>query len=373
MRLAWLIVVSGFVAPGLAQRAEPWPAPADVHLEFNTEDGQRVFHLGEMVPVTAVYRADVAGKYFRVDDGRKLVGGQPFFVSCSSAAGEVDPPRPNDDFDRFEEILAAPCDGTGSSGGASGVSTTEHSLDSSGLLMMWKLNEFARFRTMGTYTCIASAADVTTVPPEKGLRQALLLTSNPVALTIVDDPQWSHRAAVTYTESYERLCRSDDVVEHHYHECFNLAERIRYLDTRESLAAEVRMLDGNNHGCCGFWQAIATSSYPDDALRLMTSRIADADVEVAPWVLESLAVWDMKLETPGAFDDEAVAADYHHEAVEKLAKYVRLLGGSLGKKNADVMDGNVKTYLHFDQQEYCEGRPLIPAAEQSVVVPVGPS
>ena len=42
-----------------------------------------------------------------------------------------------------------------------------------------------------------------------------------------------------------------------------IAQRITYLDTADSLAKEVHMFDGKSHGWDnGFWVAIRESSYP---------------------------------------------------------------------------------------------------------------
>src|SRR5580704_15645131 len=60
----------------------------------------------------------------------------------------------------------------------------------------------------------------------------------------------------------------------------------------------------------------------------------------------------------------APPANYHSAAVEKLRKYVRLLGSNLSNKNPDVLLESAKTYRTFAEQEYCERRPLIPWEER---------
>lgn len=96
----------------------------------------------------------------------------------------------------------------------------------------------------------------------------------------------------------------------------------------------------------------------------MESRVQDADFQVSTAVLESLAAWDMSIEAPDAFQT-ATPDTYHTAAIEELRKYVRLLGSSLSKKNADVLRESAKTYRHFAEQEYCERQPLIQKEEQN--------
>jgi hypothetical protein len=83
-------------------------------------------------------------------------------------------------------------------------------------------------------------------------------------------------------------------------------------------------------------------------------------------ILESLARWELKIESPDAFETSSPAS-YHSQAVEKLRKYVRLLGTSLSTKNSNVLVESAKTYRFFSEQTYCEGQPLIPKQEQNQV------
>ena len=141
-----------------------------------------------------------------------------------------------------------------------------------------------------------------------------------------------------------------------------------YLDTADSLAAEVRAFDGRNHGWeNGFWDAIRQSSYLGKALRLMESRIQEPDFQVSTNILEWLASSELKMEVPDAFQS-GTPATHHAQAVEKLRKYVRLLGNSLARKNSDVLTESAKTYRTFAEQEYCEGHSLISKEEQNQVL-----
>jgi hypothetical protein len=196
----------------------------------------------------------------------------------------------------------------------------------------------------------------------------LLVKSNPITLTLVDDPSWAHSAILANASAYERLCRGEDVAQSHFLECTDVARRITYLDTLESLAKEVKLFDGRSHGRNnGFWDAIQHSSTPEQAVRLMSARIQEPDFEVSQGVLEWLASSALRIEVPGAFESGAPAT-YHPQAVEKLRMYVRLLGGSLNQKNSTVLNESVKTYSNFAEQTDCEAQPLIPTEEQNNVL-----
>lgn len=202
-------------------------------------------------------------------------------------------------------------------------------------------------------------------PRDEKIRPALLVKSNPILLTIVNDPGWAHSAALAYAGAYEKLCRGDDAAEHRFLQCSDVARRITYLDTADSLATEVKRFDGRNHGWeNGFWDAIQHSSQPEEALRLMAARIQEPDSEVSTSVLEWLASSELRLEAPSAFQG-GPPATYHTQALEKLRKYVRLLGGSLSQKIPNVLGESVKTYRIFAEQEYCEPESLISRDEQN--------
>jgi hypothetical protein len=230
------------------------------------------------------------------------------------------------------------------------------------------MNEYVRFCSAGTYTCQASTAQVTSTARNEEIRPALLVKSTPIILTIVDDPGWAHSAAFANASAYEQLCRGNDVAEHRFLECTDVARRITYLDTLDSLAIEVRWFDGRPQGWDnGFWDAIQHSSKPKEALRLMTTRIQEPDFEVSKQVMEWLARSALRMEVPDAFES-GEPATYHTQAVEKLRVYVRLLGGSLKQKNWTVLDESVKTYSNFAEQKYCEPDSLITTQEQNSVL-----
>jgi hypothetical protein len=362
-------VVLILALPSFAENMEPVPAPADIGLQFRTEGDQQQFRLGELIPVKFSYSADIPGRYIWVSQSKKLVGGHPLEVSCSPSAERVNSWPPSYEVDKFAQMLNS-CGGVGGGiGSGCGDCDWEQTLGTGSVAFgPIPLNTYVRFRTPGTYSCIATSADVTTTLPDEKIRSALLLTSNHVVLNIVADLEWSHSAASSYAAAYDKLCRGDDVPERHSLQCFDVASRITYLDTIDSLATEVRLFDGRNHGWDnGFWNGILRTSYPTDALRLMANRIQDSDVEVSQAVLESLASWELRIDSPDAFQT-ASPATYHAQAVDKLRRYVRLLGISLANKNSNVLRESAKTYRVLAEREYCEQQPLILKPERNQVL-----
>jgi hypothetical protein len=368
------VVVFILVLSSFAQRVEPGPvpAPADIILELGTEGGEHQFHLGELIPIKFSYRANVPGRYIWTGNGRNLAGGHSLGIECSPAAERVKPHSTLPDDITFSQMLNAPCGGVGFGGGIGGGCGDcdgELPLTTAALTFgVVPLNTYVRFRTPGIYTCQGSSAEITATFRDGKIRPALLVKSNPITLTIVDDPAWASPAAAVYADAYDKLCRGEDVAEHHSLQCFDVAERITYLDTAESLATEVRGIDGRNHGWeNGFWDAIRQSSHPQEALRMMTSRMQEPDFQVSTSVLEWLAGSELRMEVPDAFQI-GTAATYHAQAVEKLRKYVRLLGNSLSKKNSNVLPESAKTYRTFAEQKYCEPQLLISMEEQNQVL-----
>jgi hypothetical protein len=354
----------------LAQDAQPLPAPPDVTLQFKTDGEIHEFHIGELIPIKYSYSAEVSGKYFRVDQSSKLEGGYPLAISCSPQAEPVVPHAPSSDSLRFNQMLMAPCGGAGFGGSVGGC------VDCSGAIPLTTtplsfgivpLNMYVRFRTPGTYTCQASSADITTAPPNENLQPALLVKSNPIVLTLLNDPAWAHSAALSYGDAYAKMCRGDDVPGFPFLQCSEMSQRITFLDTADSLATETQLLDGMNHGWDnGFWEAIQHSSQPESALHLMESRMQDPDFQVSSEVIEWLAVSDLRLITPDAFKVGNLA-QYHEQAVDVLRKYIRLLGSSLSRKDRTVFSESLKTYGSFADQKYCEGEMLIPTDERNEV------
>ena len=359
-----LVLLSSF-----AQTVEPVPAPADVILTLGTEGDLHQFRLGELIPVKFSYSAKVPGRYFLVGRSSKLAGGRSLEISCSpSAVRVILNPRSLDDV-TFHQMLNSPCDGAGiggGSGGGCGDCDDEYPLAETALTFgVVPMNTYVRFRTPGTYTCEALSADVTTARPDEKIRTALLVKSDSIILTIVNDPGWAHSAALEYAEVYEKLCRGDGVAEHGFLQCSDLARRITYLDNADSLATEVKWFDGRSHGWeNGFGDAIRHSANREEALRLMAARMQEPDFEVSTSVLEWLASSELRMEVPDAFQSDAPAT-YHAHAVEKLRKYVRLLGDSLSRKDSTVFSESARTYRTFAEQKFCESQSLIPTEEQN--------
>lgn len=357
--LATLVACGLFLLAALGQV----PAPSGVKLSFHTDGNRNQFHLGEMIPIVFSYTASSPGEYVWVEMNTRLRGGRGLNIQCSPQSDK--PTSQVSDFSvsiQFERALHAPCEGVGfGSGGGCTDCGGEVPLSSNALSFgPVPLNKYVRFRVAGRYQCTASAADVARASSGESSRYALLLRSDPIQLIVDDDPAWSHEAITAYANSYTQLCRDPNLRKRHTQECSDLAERIKYLDTPESLAMEVKSLNGRDRWN-GFWAAIGQTSYPEDAAQLMTKRIQDPDFPVSKNALETVAAWNLRLQSPEAFQDNNA---YHMQAVAVLRQYVRLLGESLVNKQPDALEESASTYESFAEQHYCSPAPLIPVVEE---------
>jgi len=362
-------VVLVFLLSSFGQSSRPVSAPDDVVLTLGTDGDGRQFRLGELIPVRFSYNAKVPGTYIWVGQSKKLAGGQSLEISCSPSTQRVSTPSSSPDEVTFDQLLNV-CGGVGGGiGGGCGDCDGEYPLSAIALTLdVVPLNTYVRFLTPGIYTCEASSADITTSPRNEKIRPALLVKSNPVVLNIVDDAAWAHSAAAAYAGAYEEFCRGDDLAQDRFLQCSDVARRITFLDTADSLATEVKWFDGRNHGWeNGFWDAIQHSSQPQEALRFMAARIQEPDFRASTDVLEWLAGSELAMEVPNAFHSGTVAT-YHALALEKLRKYVRLLGGSLSQKDPSAFSDSVRTYRTFADRNYCEPQSLISGDEQDRAV-----
>jgi hypothetical protein len=373
MQKLFLTISVVLVLPSLAQGPQAVSAPGDVVLKLETDGDGQQFHLGELIPIKLSHTANSPGRYIWVSQSSKLSGGRSVEISCSPPAERASRSASTPNETTFGQMLNTPCGGVGGGiGGGCGDCDGEYPLTTTALTFsVVPLNTYVRFRTPGTYTCEASSADITSTPRDERIRPALLVNSNPIVLTIISGPSWAHSAALAYAEAYEKLCRGSDVPEHRFLQCSDVAQRITYLDTADSLAIEVKGYDGKNHGWeNGFWDAIQHSSHPEESLRLMTARMQQPDFEVSTGVLEWLASSELRMQVPDAFQG-GTPATYHAQAVEELRKYVRLLGSSLSQKDSNVHSESVKTYRAFAEQKYCEPRSLISTEEQNQMLAGG--
>jgi hypothetical protein len=355
-----------------AQQARPLPAPDDLMLQFSTVGDQHDFHLGELIPVSHNLMALTPSKYLYVSLPGKLAGGSSFDVTCDPGGEKVLPMSPDPNYQRLSEILSPSCIGNGVGGGVGGGCGDcdyELPITSNGLSFgPMPLNLFVRFRRPGIYSCTGNSAQVTATAAHEKLRPALLVRSKPLLLKIVDDAGWSQAAIAAYAQAFAKNCRGDDVPQKNFQQCSDISRRITYLDTAEAIDVEASEYDGRNHGWdTGFWDAIQHSSNRGHALRRLRERFPQPDFQVSTSVVDWLTITDLRLENADAFEN-APAIAYQEQALEKLRKYVRLLGGSLEKKNSSVVTESVKTYRYYAEQSYCKTDSLIPLDERTALL-----
>jgi len=176
-------VVLSFLISSLAQNLEPPSAPTDVVFRLETEGDGKHFHLGELIPINFSYSSESPGRYSWVANSSRLTGGRSVEISCSPPGERVSRLQRSPDVVTFAQMLQAPCGGAGGGvGGGCNDCDGESLLTNAPLTFgIVPLNTYVRFRRSGTYTCEASAAEITATPRDEKIRPALLVKSNPVA------------------------------------------------------------------------------------------------------------------------------------------------------------------------------------------------
>ncbi len=361
----------------VAQSPQPNMAPNEVNLSIGTADKRVHFFLGEPIALEVSYSA-ASRRYLYVSNPKKLVGGRSLQIECAPPVESVfDTARTRDaQGSRFQQMLIDPvCMGAGiggSIGGACGDGDCdwEQPLGNSPLRFgSGNLNQYLRFRSSGTYSCRATSAQITTAPKDESDRPALSLQSNLLTITLTDDPAWARAEALALGATYKTDCRDVGAQDKRLRHCADLATKLTYLDSPDALAVKVRFFDGINHGWDnGFWDSISNTSYPDQAVKLMSGRIQAPDVAVSSSVLFWLAASAMKSANPDAFQPGAVPGLYYAQATEHLREFVRLVGTSLASKNADTLPESLKTYQGLADRLSCNGETLIPDGERKAVL-----
>jgi hypothetical protein len=357
-----------------AQNVAPTPAPDTVTLQLTTEDQRHQYYLGELIKLRFVYSGLLANRDLWVDMNPQFVraGGGAIQIKC-------DPPPPLrvqtgslKHLRNFESMVLGSCSDAKlnlriqSGGVLSGI--VSYPIQDSVPFGPVPVTDYVRLSSPGKYTCHATSIQLTSRGQEN---VHFLLKSNSLELTIVDDPEWSRKAALNYGEAFEKSCLGERNTRRNSDSSRNCAEivsRITTLDTPESLELETKYWDGRSDAWdVAFVNAISATNHPREALQLMTRRIQDPDVRVHAYELVQLAMASLDLETSGALESSE-PAQYHSQAVDKLREYVRLFGSSLASKHPDVVDFDLAAYRDLAEGKDCSGATLIPGEERDRVI-----
>jgi hypothetical protein len=215
----------------------------------------------------------------------------------------------------------------------------------------------------------------------------IALTSNILEIEVVEDPLWSretleaaieqfNKAEVKYvSRGWDKLSMSQMGTEG-IGERINLegemqqaAEKMKLLDTEESLAEIIRRYDGANIGWDYyryiFYDGIIQSKHSSLAIDLLSERMLQRDFWVSDKVIDQLTAMKLQSQFPAAFDssDSSYQKQFYPEARKILHDYVLAVGKSLAEKDANAYAPSLNVFNLYAKQDYCTGNPLISGSE----------
>ena len=345
------------------------PAPSDVQLTVSTENGRTQFHLGEEIRLTLRYTASVPGKYLMAGPGAKAKGWDHERLSCTPREEAVDR-EADDGVVDGHKFLHAEC-GSGVGGGIGGGCADcaiEGQVGPRAILKELVANRSVQFTRATTYTCTVTDGSIVTAASAPNYR-AIRLTSRPFTLTLSDDSAWSALALKAALEGMATekcgVIKGDRVA------CMELADRLRYIDTPDSLAAITQFLSNEDKFSSWqheLWLGLFQSRHQDDVIRLLEMRYTDPDFAVTAENMEALTGIRLRKAFPQAFARTTKAEDFRTAAVFLLQETLRKLGDSLPEKSPLTKAISAKTYETLASQDFCEKEAIIPEAERKRVL-----
>jgi hypothetical protein len=359
------VVAAALVSSVFAQS----PAPPDVQLTVSTENGRTKFHLGEEIRLTLRYTASVPGKYLMAGSGAKATGWDHERLECTPKADAIDRDS-NDGLVSGTKFLHAEC-GVGSGGGIGGGCAhcgIEGTLGPNAILKELMVNRVLQFSRPTSYSCTVTDSSVVTAASAPQYR-AVQLKSHPFTLELSDDSSWSAAELKSVLDGIaSEKCRP---VKEERVGCLELADRLRYLDTPDSLAAITQFLsneDKFSQWQHALWLGLFQSQHQDDVIRLLEMRFTDPDFAVTVENMEELTGIRLRKAFPQAFAESAKPEDFRTPAVFLLQETLRKLGDSLPGKSPSTKSVSARTYEALASQDFCEKEAIIPEAERKRVL-----
>ncbi len=316
--------------------------PPGLSFVLATKNGQRLFHLGEMIEIEEDYSSRVAGVYSLLQNPQKVEGGSASRLTILPSAAVIDRVHETGRVSAAA-ILDARCVGEGIGYGVGGGFCADcdgvYKLGIEPVHFPYVLNYHFAITAPGHYTIQAKAANVVSAGD---VGKPLPVASS------AGDAGPSEIAQQMETEL----------------EIENSAEIIRFLDTEESLREAVRLFDGSPRIAKyenAFLKAILESSHRDLAVPLLANRMADDDFLASVDFIDMLTAMTIQVEKPIAFDRDDLSSrqQLNPRTLEILRGYVLALGHSLPSKHAGVREVGIATFEHYASKEYCASEPLI--------------
>jgi hypothetical protein len=382
-----LLLLTAAVAQNEKTSVVGEPQAPDLHYELGIKDGHTVFHLGEAIEIEESYSADVSKKYLLLSLPQQ-VKGHPVQVAMEPSRGVID--RIQDDGKRSaNSILQANClygHGGGVSSGC-GDCDTRRPLTSSPLRIPFNVTRRFQITEPGHYSLQAKAANVVLAPLDMQSSAPLALTSNKLEIDVVEDSQWSRE---TLTSAIDRFNKAEaKYVSHGWNklsmsqmgtegmgergnlegEMQEAAEKMKLLDTEESLVEIIRRYDGADIGWDFYryvlYDGIIQSKHSSLSIDLLSERMLQPDFWVSEQVIDQLTAMKLQSQFPTAFDSNEASykKQLYPEARRILHDYVLAVGKSLAEKDSKAYAPSLNVFNMYARQDYCTGKPLISSNE----------
>jgi hypothetical protein len=352
--------------------------PPELSFVLATRDGQRLFHVGEMIEIEEDYSSRVPGLYSLLQNPQKVEGGSSSQLTILPSAAVIDRLHQNGRVSAAAILNARCVDGglgIGSSTGGCADCDNLYKLGLEPVRFPYVLNNRFTITRPGHYTIQARAANIV---PTSDLNKPIPVTSTQLEIEIVSDANWSHLqlglAVDRYDQAHTKYLLNGwnvsnpvgDIAEQTKTalEMEKSAETIRFLDTEDSLREAVRLFDGSPTVATyenAFLKAILESSHRELAVPLLANRIVDEDFVASVDFIDMLTAMTIQAEEPTAFSrgDLSSRRQLNPRTLEILRGYVLSLGPSLPSKRAGAREAGIATFEHYASKEYCTDEPLI--------------
>jgi hypothetical protein len=352
--------------------------PPGLSFVLTTKNGQKLFHLGEMIEIEEDYSSRIPGMYSLLQNPQKVEGGSSSSLTILPSAEVIDRVHQTGKVSAAA-ILDARCVGEGigfGEGGGCGDCDGIYKLGIVPVHFPYVLNYRFAITAPGHYTIQARAANVVST---SDVRKPISVTSTQLEIEIVRDDNWSHQQLRLAVDRFEEARRryllnrwsagdagpgeGAQQMETAL-EIEKSAETIRFLDTEESLREAVRLFDGSPRIATyenTLLKAILESSHRELAVPLLANRMADEDFVASVDFIDMLTAMTIQLEEPIAFErgDLSSRQQLNPRTLEILRGYVLALGHSLPSKRSGVRELGIATFEHYAFKEYCASERLI--------------
>lgn len=380
---AVLVLLTSAVAQNENASVAEGQQPSDLHYELAIKGGRTLFHLGETIELEEAYSAEVLDKYLLLSQPKKI-NGHAAQMTIEPNRGVID--RTRDEGKRSaDSILHANCLNRvgGGIGGGCFDCETQWRLSSSPLRVPFNVTRQFQVTAPGHYFLQTKASNVVVAPTAVQLKVAIALTSNILEIEVVDDPLWSrdtltaaidqfNKAEAKYISyGWDKLPMNQMGTEG-MGERVNLegemqeaTEKMKLLDTEESLAEIVRRYDGANIGWDYYryilYDGIIQSKHTLLAISLLSERMLQPDFWVSEHVIDQLTAMKLQSQFPSALDsnDSSYKKQIYPEARKILRDYILAVGKSLAEKDDKAYAPSLNVFKMYARQDFCTGKPLI--------------